>query len=52
MLQFELQREFDIKRWEELINMSPFHKLTRHVNTNGNLFTNLDYILNDYKKNK
>ncbi len=50
MLQFELQKEFNKERWEELINMAPFHKLNRHINSDGEVFTNLDYILNDYKE--
>ncbi len=53
MLQFELSKEFNKERWNQLINISPFHKLSRHVKITNKKFSNYDYILNDFKvKNK
>lgn len=52
MLQFELSKKFNKKRWEELISMSSFHKLNRHIDYSTDAFTNYDYILNDFKVKK
>lgn len=52
MLQFELNKEYNDKRWEQLINMSDFHKLNRHIERDNSVFTNYEFILNNFKKNK
>ena len=48
VLQGELRNVFDIERWEQIKEMSCFHKLNHHNDYSGNPKSIYSYILNKY----
>lgn len=51
-MQAELKYPFDERRWNQLINMSCFHKLNRYVNYENEENSLYKYILERYYKNE
>lgn len=50
ILQFELLKEYDERRWKDYLRFSDFHKLNRRIeNNNKEIVTNYDFIMNDFK---
>lgn len=52
ILQFELEKPFDKKRFESITKMSDFHKLNRRIEVKKDIITNYDYIIGELKDGK
>lgn len=52
-LAYNLKRKFNVLEWNEIINMTPIHKLSYKVdNIEDGMNTFYDYIINDGEKNE
>ncbi len=51
ILMFELTKKYDAKRFEQIEKMSDFHKLNKALKTDGDVYTNYDFVIGRKKEN-